>query len=509
MSANKRIAKNTILLYFRMMFIMGVTLFTSRIILKVLGVEDFGIYNVIGGVVALFSLVSGALSASTSRFLTYALGQNDLIRLRKLFNASLLLHVSFAVILFIVSETIGLWFLQNKMQIPENRMIASLYVFHFSVISCLMAVIQVPFNALIIAHEKMGVYAYVSILEAILKLAIAYTLLFSKIDNLVLYSLCTTISSILILVIYIAYSKRSFPETKIYFTNERHTYVELIKFSCWDLIGNFSVLAQGQGLNVLLNLFFGPVVNAARAISVQVQNATFQFSSSFITAVKPQIIKQYAEGNIPGMFNLVYNSSRFSYYLILVITVPLLLRTDYILTLWLVDYPEYTAQFTKLILINNLILSLKAPRFTVFHAIGEIKLTNIFTGLALSSVLPISYFMFKAGLPPVYAYIALIFSNIVAEFVSSYILRKYVNYSVYTYFASVHIRCLLVSVVSFTLPFLVNYHIAQSFFGLVAVTVISVVFVSLTVFCMGLSSSQRKSLVLKVQSMINFKNAYR
>jgi len=324
-SNNKRIAKNTGILYFRMLLMLGVNLYTSRVIMNVLGVEDFGIYNVVGGVVTMFTFLSGAMGGSTSRFLTFELGKKNFPQSKKIFSAALGIHFVLALVIFIVAETIGLWLLTHKLVIPVERIEAAHWAYQFSVLSCMISIIQIPYNASIVANERMNIYAYLSLADVVLRLVIVYLLTLADFDKLQVYAILVFSVSVITASIYRIYCKREFAECSFSFHWDKNLYRTMLSYSGWDLIGNLAVIGMGQGLNLLLNVFFGPVVNAARAIAYQVQGAIFGFVSNFLTAVKPQIIKLYAEGSIESMMKLVFSTSKYSFYLLYFLSLPALL----------------------------------------------------------------------------------------------------------------------------------------------------------------------------------------
>ena len=352
---NKRIAKNTILLYIRMFFIMAVTLYTSRVVLNTLGVVDFGIYNVVGGVVAMMGILNGAMAVSTQRYLTFELGRGDMVRLKQVFSVCFTIFFLLSVIVVILAETVGLWFLHNKMVIPAERMTAANWVYQYSILACILSLVVNPFNAIIIAHERMNVYAYVSILEVSLKLAVVYLLLVIPADRLSTYGLLILISQAIVALTYIVYCWRHFKETHYRFYWERPLFLELVSYSGWNLFGSVSGLVKGQGLNILLNMFFNPAVNAARGIAYQINSAITQFFTNFYTAVRPQITKYYAQGDMEDMLKLVFRSSKFSFYLIMLISMPIVIEAPYIVNLWLGQLPEYVVPFTRLIIVINAI----------------------------------------------------------------------------------------------------------------------------------------------------------
>ena len=315
-SENRRIAKNTILLYFRMILLLCVSLYTSRVILDALGFVDYGIYNVVGGVVAMFSFVNMALANSTSRFITYALGKDDVNYSRKVFNASFKVHLLIAIVVFIIAETVGLWFLHNKLVIPDNRLQTAVWVYHLSVISSLISILYAPFNAVIIAHEKMGAFAFMSILEGLLKLSFALYISVTDFDRLLLYAILLLCASVINVFVYLIYCIRNF--TEVIFTRRGDTSIikEISSFAGWSMIGNLAYIGYTQGLNILLNLFFGPQVNAARGISNQLQGAVMGFVTNFQMAINPQITKSFAKQDFSRLHTLVFSSSKFSFFLL-------------------------------------------------------------------------------------------------------------------------------------------------------------------------------------------------
>lgn len=323
---NKRIAKNTLLLYVRMFFVMAVTLFTSRVVLATLGVTDFGIYNVVGGVVAMMGILNNAMAVSTQRYLTFELGRGDAVRLKQVFCMCLAIFVMLAVVVVVLGETVGLWFLNSKMTIPADRMVAANWVYQFSILACVASLIVTPYNAVIIARERMNVYAYVGILEVVLKLAVVYLLLVIPVDRLTTYGLLILLSQIVIAVIYMLYCTRHFAEARYRVYWDGSLFRELVSYSGWNLFGSAAGVVKGQGLNILLNMFFTPAVNAARGIAYQVNAAITQFFTNFYTAVRPQITKYYAQGDMEEMTKLIFRSSKMSFYLIMLISMPVIIE---------------------------------------------------------------------------------------------------------------------------------------------------------------------------------------
>ena len=450
--SNKRITKNTALLYIRMLLVMAVTLYTSRIVLEVLGIEDFGIYNVIGGIVALFSFLNASMSGATARFLMYEMGTEDKEKLKVTFSSALLIHISIALLIILIAETIGLWFLKTQLVIPENRMDAAIWVYQFSIFSTAVAVTQVPYNACIIAHEKMNVYAYVEIINVILKLLIVYLLVISGFDKLILYALLVFAVSTIIAFIYRIYCVRHFEESKFRYHWNFEIIKPMLSFSGWDLYGNMSTVARTKGVNMLLNIFFGPALNAASGIASQVQNAVMGFAGNIVTAVKPQIIKSYAAGEFERMESLVINASKLTFLLLLLLSLPLIIEMHFVLSLWLKEVPDYTVLFCICTLLFNFFATMSIVVVTAAHAIGRIKRPSLINGTLYLSVIPISYLAFKLGFSPVTSYIFNILAVIAGMFSNVWTIHKYIpTFSFKKYFFSVFARCIVVFLMSYGL----------------------------------------------------------
>ena len=504
MSDNKQIAKNTMFLYFRMFLIMGVSLYTSRVVLATLGVVDYGLYNVVGGIVTMFSFLNGSLGAATSRYITFELGKKNYERLNKIFNVSLLTHIFIGIIIVLLAETIGLWFFYEKMIIPEERLNAAFWVYQISIFSTLISLIQVPYNATIIAHENMKVYAYVGIVEVILKLVVVFLLVISPFDKLIFYASLLFIINIGIILFYRIYCIKRYQESRIKLCREKILYKDMFKFAGSDLIGNVSVLAQGQGLNLLLNVFFGPVVNAARAVAYQVQGAVTQFGNNFMTAVRPQIIKLYAQGEIKEMFKLVYLSSNFSYYLMLFLILPLSLEADYILSLWLGEYPDHSVSFLILVFILCLIQTLKTPRTIVLHATGKLFLANVVIGTLLCCAFPLAYVFLRMGGEPESVFWAANITMLLSEFISVFIVSKYVEYNIADYLLNVHGRCAIVTGVSLIMPYLMfDRYLEPSFVRLILTCCLTTISIAATVWCIGMNKDMRQKTVTFIKSKIH------
>lgn len=433
---NKKIIKNTIMLYIRLIIVMGVSLYTVRIVLEILGVKDFGIYNVIGSVVLMFGFLNSALTSSTQRFLIFQLGKNDMVELSKAFSISLIIHIGVAVLVFLFAETIGLWFIENKMNIPENRMAAAYWVFQFSVLTVMISFIQVPYNAMIIAYEKMSFYAYISIVEAILKLMVIYLLAMVSFDKLIGYAGFVFCVSVLILLFYYAYCKKHYTESSFLFVWDKKVFKAMLAFSGWSLLGSFAWVLMNQGINIMLNIFFGPIVNAARGISMQVNTAVGSLINSFRIAVNPQIIKMYSSDNVDEMKHLSLLSARYTFYLSLLIIVPLFLEIKTLLNIWLTEVPEWTVSMSKLILVLTLITNIDMSFGIVFQAIGKIKENQILSGITYMLVVPIAFFLTSAyNLDPTAVYYVQIVAATLSSFLFKvYLLNKLADISLNDYF---------------------------------------------------------------------------
>ncbi len=398
-SSNKRIAKNTIALYIRMIVQMVIGLYTSRVILNALGVNDFGIYNVVGSVVGMLNFVNTTMSNATMRFITFEEGKGNLHKLNTVFCTSMNIHIVIAILTFLLLNSLGLWFLYNKMVIDPTRMNAAFWVLQFSILTCIVNIVSVPYNACIIAHEKMGAFAFITMLQQVVTLGLALFLPFYCGDRLILYAVILMLVQILIRIIYGKYCKHKFTETSYHFIWDKKTTKEMTKFAGWTLIGNIAWVGYTQGLNVLMNMFCGTAVNAARGIAFTVQQKIIDFCNNFQVAVDPQITKTYSVEEYDKMHNLIIMSSKFSFYLMLVLSLPIFVEIDEILRLWLKIVPEHTANFVRLILCCSVIDIFRNPMNTSIHATGDIKVFQIWEATTLLLIVPLAYLALKLGYP--------------------------------------------------------------------------------------------------------------
>lgn len=502
---NKRIAKNTLLLYLRMFIAMGVSLYTSRVVLNVLGVEDFGIYNVVAGVVVMFSFINASMSSATSRFLTFeiGLGTDNINNLKKVFSSSLTVHLIIVLVIFILAETIGLWFLENKLVIASERMDAARWVYQLSIISALISIMQVPYNAAIIAHERMGVYAYIEIANVILKLLIVYILTIALGDKLITYGLLMLLLSIIITALYKIYCTRYFDECRFKIKWDKQYIYPMLSFSGWDLYGNMSVVARAQGVNMLLNMFFGAALNAAAGIAMQVQNTVLNFASNVFMAVRPQIVKSYASGNIDYMLKLVYNTSKYTYLLLLILSLPIILETHFVLSVWLKIVPEHAVVFCRLTLMFNFFANFGLIIISAIHATGQIKRPSMINGTLYLLVIPITYFAFKSGAHPSIPYIFNIIAILCGISSNMYTLHlKVKSFSIPVYLTKVFFSCALVTILTLIPLFLIRFYMDEGWIRFLLTSIGSVILILILGYFICLNKEERVKIINIIRNKI-------
>lgn len=487
----KRIAKNTLLLYVRMLFLMVISLYTSRVILNALGVNDFGIYNVVGGVVAMFSILSSSLSAAISRFITFELGKKDDEGLRKVFSASVTIQLALSAIIVVLIEAVGVWFLNEKMSIPANRLYAANWVMQFSVITFVINLISVPYNATIIAHERMSAFAYISIFEGVGKLAVAFLIMLAPFDRLIFYSILMCLIAVAVRLVYGTYCKRHFAECTYHFRWDKELLKKMFGFAGWNFIGASSAVLRDQGGNIILNLFFGPAVNAARGIANQVNNAITGFATNFMTALNPQITKSYASGDREYMMSLIYQGARLSFYMLLFLSLPVLVNTHYILVVWLKLVPEHTVVFVQLILIFALSECISNPLVTAMLATGNIRNYQIVVGGLQILNLPLSYICLKlGGRPESVLVIAIIISQCCLA-ARLYMLSGMIGLSSRKYLQKVYFNVIIVSILAAFIPVALSLRLHEDFLSFIILCIVSVLTSSLAIFFIGCNSRER------------------
>jgi O-antigen/teichoic acid export membrane protein len=495
---NKRIAKNAVMLYFRMFIMVGVALYTSRVILKALGVIDFGIYNVVAGVVALMGVVNVALTISTQRFITYELGRGDRRKLTETFSACFFSFIVLSFVVLFLAETVGLWFLNTQLVIPQNRLLAANWCYQFSLLSCVNSLLTNPYNACIIAHEKMDVYAYVSIIEVLLKLAIVFLLFLIPLDRLIIYGALLMISQFIVTMIYVFYCKKKFVECQLILHKDFNLYKHILSFTSWNLIGSIANVLQTQGLNVLINIFFNPTANASRGIAVQVNSNVGNFFSNFFNAIRPQIIKYYSVGDMQNLYKLLFRSSRFAFYLILLLSLPIILETQYILKLWLGFVPEYAVVFTRLMIAITAVDAISNPLMTLAQANGNIKKYCIVTGSLLLTILPISYIALKAECGPESVFVVALGVSIVCLFSRLIILREMLKFPIAEYMRRVLLVIINVTILSSFIPLFLYINMDVNLYSFLLVCVVSILTTCVTSLYVGMIKSER----VKIASMV-------
>lgn len=503
MTGNKEIAKNTVFLYIRMLFIMAVSLYSSRVVLNILGASDYGLYNVVGGVVAMLSFINGAASSGTSRFLTFYLGKEDNYNYQQVFSAAFYIHLGIAFIIFILGETAGLWFVNNKLIIEPGREEAALFVYHLSLITCFVTFTQVPYNASLIAHEKMDIYAYIGIVEAVLKLGVLLVLKQSHYDKLKTYAALLLAISIFIALFYRFYCHYLYKECRLVKIKNKKTVKDLVVYSSWDMYGNLSGVAQTQGINIIINMFLTTTVNAARGIAYQVDAAITNFITNFLTAVNPQIVKSYASGDYNRMISLIFNSCKYSILLFSCLAVPLILCADYVLNLWLINPPKYAVVFTQLVLINHFISIMSQPLIIGNHATGSVRKLNLISGTVALLKLPMAYLILKFGIDPVWIFIGIIPISFVCFNVNAVLLKRTVTFSMRDFYNKTILSGLIIMLAPIVVSIMVSNIMPDSFMKLICVTVIYIVLLFIILYKLGLSRRQKDKVKLIVRNFIS------
>lgn len=499
---NKRIVKNTLMLYIRMILMMIVSLYTSRALLQVLGVVDFGIYNVVGGVVMMLSFLQGALNTSIQRYLTYYLGIGDYVKLQRVFVVSSQILLLASLIIVAISETIGIWFMHAKMVIPNDRLVAAHWVFQLSIVVMVLQIMSVPYNAVIIAHERMKAFAYISTIEVSLRLVIVYLLLVFNYDKLIVFAILMALVQFIIRFIYSKYCIRHFEESRLSFYWNNELFKEIGSFAGWNLFGGLAGTFYSQGLNLLLNVFFGPTVNAARAICTQVEAALNQFSTNFQMAVNPQITKKYATGNISEMHSLLFRTSKFSFYLVLIFALPLFFSADYVLKLWLSNVPEYTSSFVKIMLCTILVNSTAQPIAIAAAATGRVKKYQSLVGGILLLILPVSYIALKLGCEASSVYIVHFFIILLSCVVRLIVVRPMISLSLCEYSIKVCYPIVKVLVTSIVFGLIIALMHTDAYVRIIQI-VLMFITTLFSCYLFGLDVEERKFMLDKAKTFVN------
>lgn len=481
---------------------MAVSLYTSRVVLNALGVEDFGIYNVVGGVVAMFSMLSGSLSSAITRFITYELGTGNRENLKKIFSSAVTIQIGLAVLIILLAEAVGVWFLNVKMNIPDARMVAANWVFQFSILTFAINLISVPYNASIIAHERMSAFAYISILEAIGKLAIAFLIVISSMDKLVFYAILMCTVALIVRFAYGAYCKKHFEECTYHFIFDKGLLKRMFGFAGWNFIGASAGILRDQGVNVIINLFCGPIVNAARGIAIQVNNAVQGFVSNFMTALNPQIIKSYASQDKNYLKSLLFRGSRYSFFLLYILSLPIIIETDAILTLWLGHIPEHATAFVRLMLFLALTDAISYPLITAILATGDIKRYSLLAGGFNLLNFPLSYLFLYLGNPPECTVMIAIIISVGCLIIRLIILNEKLGISFTQYLNKVLLNVIITGIASIIIPLVLYHGIMRPIVRLIVVIFGSLVSSSLVIYWIGCTSNERDFIRMKAIQLI-------
>lgn len=500
---SKRIAKNTLLLYLRMFLMMGISIYTSRVVLGALGADDYGIYNVVGGFVGLFAVVNASLISAIVRFITTEQGIGDVESENKIFCTSVNVEIVVAVVVLILAETVGIWFINERMVIPHDKIYAANIVYQLSLTTFIMGLISIPYNASIVAHEKMSAFAYISILDAIWRLFVAFTISIIHNNRLIVYALLLAIVAVVTQILYVLYCKRNFQECKYRLLFDRVILKRMLKFAGWETIGSSACVIRDQGLNVLLNLFFGPVVNAARAVSMQVYQAVLNFVNNFCMALNPQIFKAYAQDNTEYLMKLIFNGARLAYFLMFMLSLPILINTPYILDLWLKDVPNHTVVFVRLILVTGLIGTLSETLVTTQNATGKNKWYQIIIGGTNLFTLPIAYLCLWLGQPAEAVFVVTIVIEIIRLFLRLPILNRMVDIDITKFMKEVIFIPLLISIEASIIPIAVFHYLDVGIFNFIIESIICVISVAAFVYGHGLNKAERSFVLFQVNKIID------
>ena len=444
-SSNKRIAKNSIFLTIRMMIVLVVTFYTTRVLLRTLGVMDYGTYNVVCGFVVMFAFLTRSMSNAIQRFFNFEYGKNGVEGANRVYCTAVFIQFVLAVIIVVLTESFGLWYLHHKMVIPDDRMIAAEWIFQFSILSFVFAIMQAPYSAAVTAHERMDFFAIISVLDAFLKLGIVFILPYLRADQLIMYGFLRAGISVLNFLIFYVYCKRNFKEIKLHRYFDKKLFLSMLSFSGWNIFGSLSSVMKEQGINLVINFFFGPIVNAARGIASQVNGGLHGFVSNITTPVRPQVVQSYAKGNIGRTMNLTYSISKLSCCFLLMMALPVSLEIDYILQLWLGDnIPQHANTFVVIILFTSFISNLNSATSGVVHATGIMRDYQLWGGLINLSSVPLAYFLLKAYPQPELALLAVFVCSALSHFICLFVVKKLVGMSVWDYIKKIVLPIIVV-----------------------------------------------------------------
>lgn len=482
---------------------MFISLYTSRVVLKTLGVSDFGIFNVVGGVVVMMNVINSAMSVSTQRYLTFELGKKDLAQFKNTFSLCMSIFIALSLLILIVGETIGLWFVNTYLVIPNDRIHAANWVYQFALLSCVCSLLTNPYNATIIAHERMNVFAYIGIAEVLLKLFIVYMLLVIPLDRLASYGALTFLSSFVVFNIYRSYCRKHFQETCYRFYWDKSFFMQLLSYTGWNLFGSLSGVAKGQGVNILMNIFFGPSVNAARGIAYQVNGVVHSFFTNFYTAVRPQITKYYAQDDLQNMYKLIFSSSKMAFSLILLVSLPLVIEAPFVIRLWLGQLPEYVVPFVRLIIVITAIDSMSTPLMTAIHATGNNKLYQLIVGIIMILTLPISYIFLRCGHSPISVFIISLALSTLSLFCRLGIAQKQIGISFSNYTTQVVLRSFFIALAACLFPLVIHHFMAEGWMRVINTSIVCVICCIISTYFIGLNQEEKQSVKRLVKTTLN------
>lgn len=493
---NKRIAQNTIFLYFRMILVLVVSIYTTRIVLNALGEIDYGINNVVAGFVSMFAFLNTSIANGIQRFYNYTLGKKNEGRITDVYNTALQIQIILSLCVFLLLETIGLWYMYNEMKIPEERFDSALYVFQYAVASTVLLIMQAPYASAIMAYEKMSYYAYVSIFDVLAKLSIAFLITTSNYDKLSLYGFLHFVVSLLTFLLYYIYAKKKFRLLRLELKIHRDIFKPMISFSGWNIFGSFAYMLKGQGLNLLLNSFFGPIVNSARGVSNMIMSALQGFQANIVIAFRPQIIKSYANEDYERVTKLFFSLSKISFLMLTVLSAPIIIEINYILKLWLGEnIPDYTSSFTILILFNMIFSSLTTPLSQIVHATGKMKNYQLVTSIIVCSIIPISWVFLHFGFDPNSVYWISLIITIINQIICNILVEKVFPYSITEYVKVVFIPCIIFLLATITIPYTITTHISESFIRLLITSFTSIIVSCVTAYFVVLNKSERRMIL--------------
>lgn len=499
---NKRIAKNTLYLYIRMLITLLITLFTSRVILDSLGEVDYGIYNVVGGIIAMAAVITNPMQSVIERFITFGLGSGDLNKLKKVFSTSVNIQFLFSIVIIILFEIVGVWFLNNKMNIPEGRMVAANWALQCSLVIFLLGINKLPYSATIMAHERVGVYAYLSIFEVICKLGVAYLIYISTYDKLIVYSLLLVFISLLTFVFHLIYCKKNFEEVHYTFNIDKPLFNEMASFAGWSFLGDATYIFNTQGVNILINIFFNVGLNAARGIAIQVDSAVRQFVSNFTLALYPPIMKSYANGDKYNMFKLICMGSKYSFFIMLLLTVPITLETESLLNIWLVEVPDQTTTFLRLVIITSFFESYQHTMAIGINSTGNIRMYQIKLNSMQILIFPLTWILFEIGFPAYITYALSATYSFLMIIVRLSELKRLMSFPVKDYLTQYFSKMVFVALISFLLPFIIQRFMDQSVLRFFVICILSMVITLVSIWIIGLNKNERELFTIKIKTIL-------